>query len=289
MIRNFQCKSCGVQFSADDSNIVECPFCQSDVVEPVTEKKPILRILMLALSGIAIILVVALLVNNLKHEPEHGSGPTPDVIETNTITEKGEAKHEQALNSETKPEQVNLIIIVGYVMPDKKTKTYSFKIDVNCNVSGEKHYYLAEKGSDNRREYKLENGMIRNVPPAIQSEGGYVLTVEIVNQQGKVASEQKDILGFDEFKDELRPRLTFVEVQKYIDGLFASADGLDSIKKSQRFADDVRIFYVDNEQNCETDLEQAGIMVKIIAGISQPKVTNVEYNSMNLVIAIYLE
>lgn len=285
MIRNFQCKSCGVQFSADDSNIVECPFCQSDVVEPITEKKPILRILMLALGGIAIIIGVAFLVNYLKQESKSES--QPDIDHITIVTEEDNPMQS---GTDSVEEQVTLTISVGNVVPDKKTKTYSFEINVDCNVSGEKHYYLAEKGSDNRKEYKLENGMIRNVPPAIQSEGGYVVTVEIVGQQGNVmASEQKDILGFVEFKDELRSKLTLNEVQRYIDGLFASADGLDTIKKSQQFADDVKIIYISNEENCETDLENAVIQIKTIAGILHPKVTHVEYDSMNLVTDIHLE
>lgn len=286
MIRNFQCKSCGVQFSADDSNIVECPFCQSDVVEPITEKKPILRILMLALGGIAIIIGVAFLVNNLKHESEHGPGPTPDVIETNTNTEKGEAKHEQALNSETIPEQVNLIIIVGDVMPDKKTKTYSFEINVDCNVSGEKHYYLAEKGSDNRKEYKLENGMIRNVPPAIQSEGGYVVTVEITDQQGNVmASEQKDILGFVEFKDELRSKLTLNEVQKDIDGFCKSSDSTP-FYSDNGYDNNVKFICGHIETNSE---DFAMDIFESDSGIKAVKVVELHHNQRNLVDIIYLE
>ncbi len=281
MIRNFQCKSCGVQFSADDSNIVECPFCQSDVVEPITEKKPILRILMLALGGIAIIIGVAFLVNCLKQEskPE----PQADIDHITIVLDKDNPIQS---STDSVEEQVTLTISVGNVVPDKKTKTYSFEINVDCNVSGEKHYYLAEKGSDNRKEYKLENGMIRNVPPAIQSEGGYVVTVEITDQQGNVmASEQKDILGFVEFKDELRSKLTLNEVQKDIDGFCKSSDSTP-FYSDNGYDNNVKFICGHIETNSE---DFAMDIFESDSGIKAVKVVELHHNQRNLVDIIYLE
>lgn len=94
MIKQYQCKSCGLMFDADSGGAVVCPHCHSSNVEEV-KQKPIIKTIIIAAAAALLVLVgVIFAVKSFKPSsdvPTDGGEtpvqPTPAPADTNADTD----------------------------------------------------------------------------------------------------------------------------------------------------------------------------------------------------------
>lgn len=281
MFRNFECRSCGVTFSADDTNLVECPHCKSDDVVPVRKRN---RTMLIAACAICATVLCAIITYYYRNPTPT---PNPDTITETEQTEViGDTREAQTTNeNETQIDTGIEPLETSIPVADKSTKTYSITIKTNREPVGTLRYYLTDIENGNKQEYKAKNNTITNIPPASGSNGGYSLHIDDIDSNGNIIdTADAELTGFYKFEDTSIEKLSKEKIQQHINGLLSGNTKLTSITRSNHYTPGVTVHILNGNIVALGEIAREARM----AYWTGASVTRVDYNEQGRVQSIYL-
>lgn len=277
MFRKFECKSCGVTFTADDTNLVECPHCKSDDVAPLRERN---NNLFIALCAAGALVLAAGITIGLK-------GCSSDGEQVVTYEEVGE---EVETFDSTRVEKPTVEIVLGPLkvsapVADKASKTYSITVATQREPVGKLKYYLTDYATGVKKEYKADKGVIKGIKPASDTAGSYILHVDELKSDGSINdSAESELTGFVKFPEAAIAKLSRAEVQQHVNGILSGSVNPASLINSGRYSPTVTV-EISGVGPCGLREIEVNARFKGWSGFT---VSNVEYTENGQVSQVFL-
>lgn len=228
MIRKFECKDCGKNFSSEEKELVKCPFCGSDNVDYASAHIPYKYI------AIAICVVLAgILISRIDFSSLSSSVASNEVEETEQLESSTsednyfeENKKQEVLNEEIKSLGIHIPPTVKSLDKMELDDDGNYNVVVKIEHAPEKGYCVQILDvKTNKVVANSTNGVFKSVPFS-KNDGRYY--AQIVNEAtNEPLSEKTEITGFVEVKS-ISKKLSIAELQNLINKQDASLLGHDN-------------------------------------------------------------
>ena len=214
MIKDFKCKSCGIVFTADDEQEVECPSCNSDNIDYFQSKKGPNKTILWA--GVAFIAAIGIGIG-LKFI-FNGRPDVEDIAKVEDEVNIEEAQiqaEEDQIKDYGEPIREVTLTSNNDFKADPKTKTYSFSFNGNnLPEYAEKKYELYDHGTG-KLVMSTPDGKFEKVPPATDQIGSY--DVRLSAKAGdKTWNASNVVTGCIAFPEAQLDKLSVAQVQALI-------------------------------------------------------------------------
>lgn len=276
MDKNFQCKSCGLAFMADDSQEVKCPSCESDNVDYYKAKKSLNKTYLWA--GIAFIAAVGLGVG-LKFI-FYGKADMEDIPEL----EAEESVLKQEVVNEESPVQIVgepireiTLIYNDDFKADPKTKTYSFSFKGNNLPENADNKYELYDFATGKLVMSSSDGAFTKVPPAEDSMGSY--RIKLTVNKGEQNWEAYNVVtGCVKFPEATLPKLSVAQVQGLINQMLNTGNSA-VLSANPHFAQKINFRYNGLQSDDVAPTSFSKLLQQVNMGLwSNMKVLNVRYD-----------
>ena len=212
MRKKFECLNCGKHFDADDSNMVTCPYCQSDNVDIANFKIP--SIVWKAGAAIAALAIAALIVLNICKKEEKEANNTEFEISELDANSSDSTSTIAGLDIPPTIELSNLVF---------EGKGYAFKVSVK-NAPNQKAYIAILHPFDNSKVIaKSNNGSFNDIP--YSDVDGAIYSIALMDATTDTIICSIDKPGFIK-QATVEAKMTVAELQQKIDSRDESLMGV---------------------------------------------------------------